>query len=89
MGYDSGPPGASADELVRMADAGLSAHEAISAATTGSARALGLADRGTLEVGRRADLVIVDGDPLADPRVLADRSRIRLVVRDGVIAGAV
>jgi imidazolonepropionase-like amidohydrolase len=87
MGYDSGPPGASAVELVRMADAGLPARDAIAAATSGSARALGLDDRGRLEPGKRADLLVVDGDPLAEPGVLADRSRIRLVVHDGVVAG--
>lgn len=87
MGYDSGPPGASAAELVRMADAGLPARDAIAAATSGSARALGLDDRGRLEPGKRADLLVVDGDPLAEPGVLADRSRIRLVVHDGVVAG--
>ena len=42
MGYDSGPPGASANELVRMAEAGLGAAAAIRAATEGSATALGL-----------------------------------------------
>ena len=46
MGYDSGPPGASARELVRLTGAGLSAGEAIVAATAGSAAALGSSDRG-------------------------------------------
>ena len=62
--------------------------EAIVAATAGSARALGLTDRGTIEPGQAADLLVVDGDPLADPAVLADPARIRLVARDGVpVAG--
>jgi imidazolonepropionase-like amidohydrolase len=88
MGYDSGPPGASAAELVRMAEAGLPAGEAIAAATSGSARALGLEDRGVIRPGSRADLLVVDGDPLADPGVLTEPARIRLVVRDGLVAGA-
>ena len=89
MGYDSGPPGASANELVRMAEAGIGAAEAIRAATAGSATALGLADdRGTIEPGLAADLVVVDGDPLADPAILLDPARIVLVFRDGrIVAG--
>jgi imidazolonepropionase-like amidohydrolase len=41
---------------------------------------------GTLEKGKRADLIAVAGDPLADVGVLADASRIRLVLKDGVVA---
>jgi imidazolonepropionase-like amidohydrolase len=89
MGYDSGPPGANARELVRMVEAGLTAEQAIVAATSGSARALGLSDRGTIEEDNAADLLLVDGDPLADPAVLSDPKGIWLVVRDGVpVAGA-
>jgi len=88
MGYDSGPPGANGKELVRMVDAGLTAGEAIAAATCGSARALGLTDRGTIEPGLAADLLVVDEDPVADPAVLADPARIRVVARDGMpVAG--
>jgi imidazolonepropionase-like amidohydrolase len=89
MGYDSGPPGASALELLRLVDAGLSASEAIATATSGSARAVGLADRGTVEPGKVADLLVIDGDPLADPTLIADQTRIWLVVQAGrVVAGA-
>ena len=38
---------------------------------------------GAIEKGRRADLVVVDGDPLADVRVLQSPERIRLVLKDG------
>jgi imidazolonepropionase-like amidohydrolase len=86
MGYDSGPPGANARELVRLVEAGLSPSEAIVAGTAGSARALGLIDRGTIAVNLAADLLVVDGDPLADPGVLADPARIWLVTREGVPA---
>jgi imidazolonepropionase-like amidohydrolase len=89
MGYDSGPPGANARELVRMVEAGLTAAQAIAAATSGSARALGLADRGTVERDLTADLLVVDGDPLAEPGMLNDLERIWLVTRGGVpVAGA-
>ncbi len=85
MGYDSGPPGASASELLRLAEAGLGAAGAIRAATWGSARALGLDDVGSIEVGKRADLVVVDGDPLEDPSILLVPAGIRSVVQAGAI----
>lgn len=89
MGFDSGPPGANVLELVRMAEGGLDASEAIKAATEGSAQALGLAEVGTVEPAKLADLVVVDGDPLADVRVLTDPARIWLVLKDGrAVAGA-
>jgi imidazolonepropionase-like amidohydrolase len=87
MGYDSGPPGASANELVRMAAAGLGAAAAIEAATAGSACALGLTDVGTVEPGRAADLLVVDGDPLDDPAILLEQDRVRLVIQAGRVVG--
>jgi imidazolonepropionase-like amidohydrolase len=90
MGYDSGPPGTNANELLKLADAGLGANGAVVAATAGSALALGLHDDiGTIEVGKRADLMIVDGDPLADPSILLDPARIWLVIASGnLVAGS-
>jgi imidazolonepropionase-like amidohydrolase len=88
MGHDSGPPGENAIELVRMVDGGLSALEGISAATHGSASALGLPDVGTVRPGAVADLLVVDGDPLHDMRLLLDPERIWMVVQDGKIAAA-
>ena len=88
MGYDSGPPGANAVELVRMAEGGLGAAGAIRAATEGSAQALGLTDgSGALVPGSPADVVIVDGDPLADVRCLTDPERIWLVLKGGHAVG--
>ncbi len=88
MGYDSGPPGASANELIRMAETGLGTAAAIRAATWGSARALGLGDElGTIEVGRIADLLVVDGDPALEPVALLDPERIRVVVQAGMVVG--
>jgi imidazolonepropionase-like amidohydrolase len=89
MGYDSGPPGTSANELVRMTEGGIGAADAIRAATWGSAKALGLDDVGTIEAGKTADLLVVDGDPLADPAVLLQPDRIWLVAQAGrPVAGA-
>lgn len=53
-------------ELQLLAEAGLSPAEALAAATSAPARAFGLADRGRIAAGLRADLVLVEGDPGAD-----------------------
>lgn len=50
-------------ELQHLVAAGLRPAEALTAATTTPAKVFGLDDRGRLAVGRRADLVLVDGDP--------------------------
>ncbi len=88
MGFDSGPPGSEPWELVRMAEGGLGPLAALRAATTGGAAALGRGDIGRLAPGAAADLVVLDGDPLADSRLLVRPARMHLVLRDGVpIAG--
>lgn len=88
MGHDSGPPGANAIELVRMVDGGLTPMDGIVAATRGSARAIGRDDLGTVTTDAVADLLVVDGDPLADIRVLNDSERIWLIVQGGkAVAG--
>ena len=89
MGHDSGPPGDNAIELVRMVQGGLTPLEGIVAATRGSAVALGRqAELGTVTAGAIADLLVVDGDPLADIRVLNDPARVWLVVQGGkLVAG--
>jgi len=53
-------------ELRLLVDAGLTPVEALRAATVRPAEVFGLADRGTIEAGRRADLLLVDGDPTSD-----------------------
>jgi imidazolonepropionase-like amidohydrolase len=83
MGTDCGivPHGENLRELELMVERGLSPAQALVAATSGAAALLGIADSvGTIETGKRADLVVVDGDPL-DIRGL--RGRIRAVYRDG------
>lgn len=50
-------------ELRHLVAAGLSPLDALTAATSAPATVFGLTDRGWIEVGRRADLVLVDGDP--------------------------
>ncbi|HET9084960.1 MAG TPA: amidohydrolase family protein [Candidatus Limnocylindrales bacterium] len=83
LGYDSGPPGSSAQELMRLLEAGLSVSEGLRAATSGGAAALGRGDLGRLAVGSRADAVAVDGRPDEDPTVLTRPEAIRLVVGRG------
>ncbi len=65
-----------------LAAAGVPPRDVLAAATRVPARMLGRQDEiGTLEVGKRADFVVVDGDPLTDLRALR---RIRWTVKDGV-----
>jgi imidazolonepropionase-like amidohydrolase len=76
-------------EIRRMIRHGLTARQALMAATSTAAQALGLAEHiGTVAEGKLADLVIVDGDPLEEPDLLTDTSRIWLVLQLGVpVAG--
>ena len=68
VGTDAGmtgtPHGSSTlRELELLVDAGLTPAEALVAGTAHSAKALGVEDRGTIEVGKRADLLLVKGQP--------------------------
>jgi imidazolonepropionase-like amidohydrolase len=85
LGYDSGPPGASANELLRLAEAGLSPIDALRAATVGAAAALGRADLGRIVVGGPADLVAVDGRPDEDLGLLLRPGSIIDVWRSGAV----
>ena len=88
MGADAPPQGGNAQELLRLADAGLTAREAIGAATSVAALACGIDHLvGTVEPGKMADLLVVDGDPVRDVRILADRKAVALVLQAGVVVG--
>jgi len=87
-GTDCGVRGVLPEHLAREIrnawDHGLAPIDAIRAGTINGARLLGLADEiGTVEVGKVADLVLVDGDPLADLRRLEDPV---LVIQRGRVA---
>ena len=77
-------------EFARMVHHGLSTREALLAATSVAARAIGLEDHiGTVEPGKLADLTVLDGDLLQDPSLLRDPARVWLVLQLGeVVAGA-
>ena len=75
--------GRNAEELVALTRRGLSAFEAIQAATTLAADLLGMADHiGTLEAGKYADLIAVEGNPLHDIAVLL---RVKFVMKGGLV----
>ena len=87
-GTDAGGHGhpKNALELGYLVDAGLTPMQAVRAATQWAAQCLGLdGDLGTLEPGRLADLIAVDGNPLDDIKVLLDPRRIELVVKGGAV----
>ena len=59
--------------------------EAIKAGTITAAECLQIDDcLGSIEVGKAADMLIIDGDPLSDISILRDRSKIKHVVKDGI-----
>jgi imidazolonepropionase-like amidohydrolase len=84
-GNDAGLPytefGCLWQELDAMTAGGMTALQALTAATRAAARALGLGDRiGSIQPGKQADLLVVDGDPAADISAL---SRVRMVMQAG------
>jgi imidazolonepropionase-like amidohydrolase len=89
MGTDAGviPHGENLEELQLMADGGMSPEDVLVATTRTAAELMGLShELGTIEPGKRADLVVAAGDPL-DFRDLA--GRIERVYQDGrLVAGS-
>ena len=83
VGTDGGP-GSAMTELVELVRCGLSPIEAIVAATRNTADALDILDQtGTLEPGKKADLVVVAGNPLENIATMTDRKNILLVMKAG------
>lgn len=90
MGTDAGTPfnlhGNNAWELGLLVELGFSPMEALCAATGVAAEVVGLDDSlGTVEKGKLADLIVVDGDPLNDVGILKAGQAVRLVMQGGRI----
>ena len=91
MGGDYGfawtPHGTYAKELTFFVKhVGLTPLEVLTCATKTGAEIMGRSDEfGTLEVGKLADVLVVDGDVLADIEILEDRTRILAVMQGGMI----
>ena len=70
-------------EFVYMTEAGMPAMEALKCATLNAAELIGVSDKvGSLETGKLADVVAVDGDPIKDIHVMG---QVRFVMKDGVV----
>jgi len=85
MGSDAvaGLHGENAKELEWMVKDGMSAAQAIRAATADAAQLMGWQDRvGTIEAGKFADLIAVEGDPLKD---ITQLQRVKFVMKGGVV----
>ncbi len=86
MGTDAGGygHGHNAVELQLLVENGMTPMQAIIASTSDAARLLAMdADIGTIETGKFADLLLIDGDPLADIAILDQAEHIHLVMKSG------
>ena len=90
MGTDAATPfnchGNNAQELELMVNAGMKPRDALVSATARGAELMGWGDRmGQVKLGFWADLILVDGNPLEDVKVLQDKRNIKLVIKGGEI----
>jgi imidazolonepropionase-like amidohydrolase len=88
MGTDSGTPfnrhGDNLIELELLMKVGFNPMEAIVSATKTASEVLGMEKRiGTLEKGKLADLIVVNGNPLKDVRILQKKEEILAIMKDG------
>ncbi len=77
-----GPHGENAREFLYMVEAGIPAAYALQSATVHAATVLGVDDQGVVEAGKRADIIAMPGDPLAD---IANVMKVDFVMKDGVV----
>ena len=77
-----GPHGDNAREFLYMVEAGIPAAYALQAATIHAAEVLGVDDQGVLEAGKRADIIALPGDPVAD---IGNTMKVDFVMKDGVV----
>ena len=77
-----GPHGDNAREFQYMVEAGIPAAYALQSATLLAAEVLGVDDQGVVEAGKRADIIAMPGDPLAD---IGNTMKVDFVMKDGVV----
>ncbi len=76
--------GNSADEIIEMVSNDMLEMDAIIASTSAAADLIGIGDiTGTIETGKCADLIMVEGNPLEDISILRNHGKILLVFKDG------
>ena len=84
MGTDGGVGSHLPTELSLMVEHGMSPLASLRAATIDAARLLGLdGEIGTLEAGKAADVLLVDGDPIEEPALWRDPARVVTVIQGG------
>ena len=86
MGTDAAvcPHGENASELAVMVGSGMTPMQAIVASTKTASECIhSAADVGTLQPGKLADLLVVDGDPLSDIGMLSDKDRLLMIMQGG------
>ncbi|MDF1741200.1 MAG: amidohydrolase family protein [Verrucomicrobiales bacterium] len=86
-GFGWNPHGTYAKELTYFTkEVGFTPLETLMCATKTGAEIMGMGDQiGTLEAGKLADVLVVDGDVLADIAILEDRKNLQAVIQGGVI----
>jgi imidazolonepropionase-like amidohydrolase len=77
-----GPHGDNAREFLYMVEAGIPASYALQSATVHAATVLGADDQGVIEAGKRADIIAMPGDPVAD---INNVMKVDFVMKDGVV----
>lgn len=83
MGYEPGM-GTNAYELEIYCDLGMSPMDAILTTTRNAAQAIGMGNSlGTIEAGKLADILVVEGNPLDNIKILQEREKIQVVMKEG------
>ncbi|MDQ3228700.1 MAG: amidohydrolase family protein [Pseudomonadota bacterium] len=77
-----GPHGDNAREFIYMVEAGMPAAYALQSATLHAADVLGVDDQGVIEAGKRADIIALAGDPVAD---INNVLKVDFVMKDGAV----
>lgn len=89
MGTDSGTPGNhhgdNAQELQFMVQMGIASEDALIAATSHGADLMRMKDRGSIQEGFKADILVVDGNPFKDITKVSDKNNHQIVMKDGDI----